>query len=86
MGVLLTKEEFLILNTNMKYRITVIGYDENKNYEKEMAEFKANEPYNKFRHDTFDVPQRETAEKSLEVILTEEEYKKVKAEVIKIFE
>jgi len=73
----------------MKYKLTIIRYDDNKNYESEMAKFKEDTRYEKFNKpwDNRDEgPSREVAERSLEVFLTEEEYKKVKAEVIKIFE
>ncbi len=76
----------------MKYKITIIKYEKNDNYEAEMAKFKektGNMPYmNRYPDKNWDInePQMEVAERSLEVFLTEEEYKKVKAEVIKIFE
>jgi len=72
-----------------KYKITIIKYGENENYEEEMAKWKEeNSGYGRgfYGKDTIESPSLVKAERSLEVFLTEEEYKKVKAEVIKIFE
>ena len=73
----------------MKYILTVIKYEKNDNYEEEMAKFKEQNQYGGFsvRNGLSpDAPQLEKTTKSLEVILTEEEFKKVKAESIKVFE
>lgn len=74
-----------------KYKIIIIKYGENENYEAEMAIHKEKKSY-AFAHTwvpndkDLELPSLEKAERSLEVFLTEEEYKKVKAEVIKVFE
>jgi hypothetical protein len=70
----------------MKYKLTVIKYEDNINYEKEMAEWKEKEYRRGFMNDSQQgIPDKETAERSLEVFLSDEEYEKVKQEVIKIF-
>lgn len=68
----------------MKYLMTIIRYEENKNYEAEMAKWKEDnaKPWIQMR----DVPSKEIPGRAIEVHLTEDEYKKVKGEVIKIFE
>ncbi len=75
----------------MKYKLTIIKYEDNENYEKEMAEYKENfdnrRMYGGFTgENTKTLPNEVKAIRALEVILTDEEYVKVKAEVIKIFE
>lgn len=70
----------------MKYKLTVIKYEKNENYEAEMAKWKEHNRYSNNFMDGALVPQTETADRSLEVFLTEEEYKRVKAEVVKVFE
>lgn len=79
----------------MKYKITVIKYENNDNYEAEMAKFKESREseYNGRRNlrngdvmMTYDEPQLEKSTRALEVFLTEEEYKKVKEEVVKVFQ
>lgn len=75
----------------MKYKITITKYDENPDYEKQMEKY--NEWYDGNMRGRFPsgpsdglIPNREIESRALEVFLTEDEYKKVKAEVIKIFE
>ena len=72
----------------MKYKLIVIKYEDNKNYEAEMAKWKEDTRFPNYgRMETVeDMPRKEVAERSLEVFLTEEEYKKVKEGVIKVFE
>ncbi|MFA6325223.1 MAG: hypothetical protein WCX46_03290, partial [Candidatus Paceibacterota bacterium] len=67
----------------MKYKITIIKYEENKDYEKEMAEWKENnEGYmrGRFHNPPLEQvhPEKESPQRSLEVFLSEEEYEKVK--------
>lgn len=74
----------------MKYKLTIIKYEENQNYEAEMAKWKEDRKDNQYQSRPWDErqsgePERKIAERSLEVFLTEEEYKKVKEEVIKVF-
>ncbi|MFA6550885.1 MAG: hypothetical protein WCT36_06075 [Candidatus Gracilibacteria bacterium] len=70
----------------MKYKLTVIKYEDNISYEKDMAEWKTKtEGYQYRGMDVVPQPDKETAERSLEVFLSDEEYEKVKQEVIKIF-
>lgn len=76
----------------MKYKLTIIKYEKNENYEAEMARFKEiqgnrNEYGYVGNNRNYDnAPALELATNSLEVILTDEEYKKVKEGVIKVFE
>lgn len=72
----------------MKYKLTIIKYEKNENYEQEMAKWKeARESrYNYMNEPIREEPSLEVAKRSLEVFLTEEEYKKVKEGVIRIFE
>ena len=74
----------------MKYKLTIIKYEENKNFEAELAKFKEKEkiryPSRPWEEGQNGEPEKEIAERSLEVFLTEEEYKKVKEEVIKVFQ
>lgn len=69
----------------MKYKLTIIKYEDNKNYESELAKYKEDSRYYNRGFSEIDIPQKEIAERSLEVFLTEGEYEKVKQEVIKIF-
>ena len=71
----------------MKYKLTVIIYDKNENYEAEMAKWKEGNwrGYRNNIEPDFDALSTQKAERSLEVFLTEEEYDKVKSEVIKVF-
>lgn len=71
----------------MKYKLTVIKYDKNPNYEAQMAKWKESQERNYgYRNEPIrEEPSLETAERSLEVFLTEEEYNKVKEGVIKVF-
>lgn len=72
----------------MKYKITVIRYDENIDYEKEMAEYKENSArdimYQRF-DERISPPEKELPSRSLEVFLTEEEYNAVKKSVLETF-
>lgn len=70
----------------MKYKLTVIKYEKNENYEAEMAKWKENNGYGMQYASSRDMPSMEVADRSLEVFLTEDEFKKLKAETIKIFE
>ena len=76
----------------MQYKLTVIKYDEDKDYEAKLAKWKADNEENRYRRNGFmsDTtesipPDRQTATRSLEVFLSDEEYEKLKQEVIKIF-
>jgi len=71
----------------MTYKLTIIRYAENKNYESEMAKWKEEQSINyRYRNEPIlEPPSKEKAERSLEVFLTEEEYAKVKEGVITIF-
>jgi hypothetical protein len=70
----------------MKYKLTVIKYGKNENYEAELAKFKEGMKDWGYRNEpSREAPSLEIVERSLEVFLTEEEYNKVKAEVIKVF-
>lgn len=69
----------------MKYQIIVIKFEDNAEYEVEMAKYKADTQYGMNRMMN-DMPYKEKAIRSLEVMLTDEEYQKVKEEIIKVFE
>lgn len=72
----------------MKYKITVIKYDKNPDYEAEMAKWKeSHEKSWGYRNEPVrDEPSLQRAERSLEVYLTEEEYNEVKKAVLATFE
>lgn len=76
----------------MKYKLTIIKYEENKNYEAELAKQKEDESNSRYYSNRNwedgkrECPSKETAERSLEVFLTEDEYKKFKAEIIKLYQ
>lgn len=72
----------------MKYKITVIKYDKNPDYEAEMAKWKESQEKSwGYRNEPErDEPSLQRAERSLEVFLTEEEYNEVKKAVIAVFE
>ena len=72
----------------MKYKLTIIKYEKNENYEAEVAKYKEDFsffPRGKFENSKDYEPRIESAERSLEVFLTEEEYKKVKEGVLTVF-
>lgn len=71
----------------MKYKITIIKYEKNENYEEEMAKFKEDNIYKRFRDLNMgpEEPSLEKASRSLEVFLTEEEYNAVKKSVLETF-
>lgn len=74
------------------YKIIVYKYEPNPDYEAELARHKEERDKNfgmsrmDNRFSEEQIPQKENVKRSMEVFLTEEEYKKVKAEVIKTFE
>lgn len=73
----------------IKYQLTVIAFENNENYEAEVAAEKERAirygyPRNYDMNDR--VPQLVKANKCLEMTLTAEEYKKLKAEAFKAFE
>ncbi len=73
----------------MKYQLIIIKHENNDNYEAEMAKWKEDNQFGYFRDRNGispDSPQLQKSTRSLEVLLTEEEFKKVKSEVIKVFE
>lgn len=70
----------------MKYKLTIFKYEENKDYETEMAKYKEKNQYNRMNgYDEF-MPVKEVPTRTMEVFLTEEEFKKIKAETFKVFE
>lgn len=76
----------------MTYKLTVIKYEKNENYESDLAKYKEEqrrEQYGFSRHydkpELWTEPQPEKITRSLEVVLTEEEYEKVKEGVISCF-
>ena len=72
-----------------KYKLSVIKYEENKNYEAQMASWKEKrgDIYGRSIRERDEIePQPEDVTRSLDVVLTEAEYQKVKKEVITVFE
>lgn len=75
----------------MKYKLTIIKYEDNPNYEAELAKWKEGEDRfgnrrGGYNQETLTPPEDKNAIRSLEVFLTEEEFKKVKTSVIEVFE
>lgn len=71
-----------------KYKILVFCIEDNPEYEAQMAKFKEDTLYNRNRmYNGSDegMPQKERASRSLEVVLTEEEYAAVKQSVLTTF-
>ena len=69
----------------MKYKLNVQKYIVNTDYEKQMEDYKENSKYSNFNNRN-DYPEKFISTTCLEVELTEEEFKKVKLETIKVFE
>lgn len=71
----------------MKYQITIIKFEDNVNYEAEMAAFRErkNDRYYNSMNESRE-PMPVIPIRSLEMILTEDEFKKIKAESFKTFE
>jgi len=72
----------------MKYKITIIKYEKNENYEEEMAKWKESTTINYGYIGSAPMknePQIEVAKRSLEVFLTEEEYNAIKKSVLETF-
>lgn len=69
----------------MNYRLRIIKTEDNANYleDKKVYEEKCARKYG--YNETIEVPQREFDRNILDVVLTEEQWEKVKQEVIKIF-
>ncbi len=78
----------------MSYEIRIIKREANTNFDAEMALFDENYPNRRnFMNDEYnrrekhpDFPQRERVTDSLMTELSDEQYKKVKAEIVKVFE
>jgi len=76
----------------MKYKLTVIKYENNENYEAEMAKWKesqdryGNRNYGLQQNTALDEPRLEKITRSLEVFLSEEEYRKLRNEVMLNFD
>ena len=73
-----------------KYKITIVSYGENPNYEAEKAEYlekQSNKIYYRNKRETFleDHLSRVKTERVLEVFLTEAEYLAIKKGVIETF-
>ena len=69
----------------MNYKIQITKVEDNPNYDKEVIDFKENNRYYNGQMDK-SFPSREVIKEVLSCELTEEEYIKVKAEVIKVWE
>lgn len=66
----------------MTYKITITKMDLNPNYKEEYEDYREKSRYGSAALE----PIKNIESRVLDVELTEEEYKKVKAEVIKVFE
>ena len=67
----------------MNYKLKVTKTESNPNYKEEMAQYDADR---RWSHRDSELPKTELIKDVLIVELTEEQYKKVKAEVFKVFE
>jgi hypothetical protein len=72
----------------MNYNITIIKAEANPNFEAELKEFNEQQKYDRYNNPrNYDgAPQKEVIKNVLTCHLTEEQFKKVKAEVFKVFE
>ena len=76
----------------MKYKLTVLRYEKNEDYEAEMAKWKEQKNmgmgmmYNdRSRNEYSDEPRMEKSTRSLEVCLTDDEFEAVKKGVLSVF-
>lgn len=68
-----------------KYKLTVLVFEPNEDYEQELAVFKNNSQHrNNFGHEDEFYPKKENSVRSLEVFLTEEEFTRVKKGVLEV--
>lgn len=67
----------------MKYKLNITVVEPNLSFQEEMDGFKERSKYNNFTD--IQLPQQDIIKNVLIVELNEEEYRKVKSEVIKIF-
>lgn len=71
----------------MNYNITIVKTEANPNFEAELKKFEENNRYNNYGPKFDDMgPRKEIPTNVLTCHLTEEQFKKVKAEVFKVFE
>lgn len=71
-----------------KYTLTVIKHEKNENYEAELADYKEKNRYGNFSARNWyedSAPRPQKTSRSLEVVLTKEEYEKVKQSVLTEF-
>lgn len=66
------------------YKLLITKTVENKNYEEQMIEYKEKSKYTNFMSER--IPEREIIERTLEIELTDEEYKAIKKAALNTFE
>jgi len=72
----------------IQYKLTIVKIEDDPEYEKKLADYKEKNSgygYNRMNLDHME-PRLEQYTRSLDVVLTEEEFKKIKSESIKVFE
>lgn len=69
----------------MNYNITIVKTEDNPNFAEELKAFEERNRYQNFNN-LPEHPRREVTKNVLTCHLTEEQFKKVKAEVLKVFE
>jgi len=67
------------------YKITITKAEENPNFKEEMDSWREKTRYGNFQNESL-MQQSEVIKNVLMVALTDEQFKKVKAEVFKVFE
>lgn len=70
----------------MLYQITIVKTEPNPNFAEDVKKFEDRNRMGGYRSETDRFPQEEVRKNVLLVELSDEQYKKVKAEVIKVFE
>ena len=73
-------------NEGMNYNLTITKTEPNPNYKEELKKWKDDQRWGRTIPDERGWPQPEIVHDVLKVELTEEQFKKVKAEVFKVFE
>lgn len=70
----------------MKYKLFVIGYENNENYQSDLAKFNEEQERNRYGSNRIVVEPRDVIPStSIELVLTEEQFEKVKESVLTVF-
>lgn len=67
------------------YKIQVTRYEQNEQYEADLAEYKDRSRYGNVRIDSSDYPQKEILRNVMEVMITEEQFNAIRKAVIEKF-